>query len=251
LLLGIPDVVVMSDAELAEMVAASGPSTIQNPDTVRLEDGTTFPAGTLELAPEEVPRFMGHLNEGESRLNRVLRQELVWNAWIDQLAADPSVEFPGEQDAGLAKFLSGIVDGAHRVESVPLAPDPEAEAGGSTADFLLDEDAFISMVPDLIPFPTGAGQGDRFIVRVLAGTQDTAAVVPAARRIIAGGGQVNMIGNADEFGQERTEIIYYDPARRGDAERVAEALGFGTVTRIDEIDDTADVIVVLGADADL
>lgn len=249
--IGVPDVVVMSDAELAEMVAASGPITIQNPDTVRLADGTTFPAGPLVLQPEEVPRFMGHLDPGESRLNQLLRQELVWNAWIDQLGNSGAVAFPGEQDAGLARFLTGIVDGENRVESVPLIADAEAERGGSTADLLVDEEAFAAMVPALIPFPTGAGEGDRFIVRVLAGTEDSAAVPLAARRIIAGGGQINMVGNADEFGQVTTEIIYYDPARRRDAERVAEALGFGTVIRIDEIDDTADVVVVLGADADL
>ena len=249
--LGIDDVVVMDDAQLAEMFAASGPLTIENPDTIRLDDGTTFPAGSLILEPEEIPRFIAHVGDEESRLNRVLRQQLVWNAWIEQVAANGSVDFPGEQDSGLARFVTGIAEGEHRVESVPLVSDPDAEESGSTDAFELDAEQWGAMVADLIPFPTGAGEGDRPIVRVLAGTPDADALRPAARRIVVGGGQVDMIGNADELDQETTQIIYYDRANRDAAEAVAAALGFGTVTKVDEIDDTVDVVVVLGADADL
>ncbi len=246
----IPEVVVMSDDAMAEMYAATGPLTIQNPDTVRLADGTTFPAGTLVLQPDEIARYTAHLGDDESHLNRLLRQQIVWEAWIDQLSAAGTEAFPGEQDAGLARFLNGIVEGTHRIESVPFVADPGETPLGPTA-LRLDRQRWEQLIPDLIPFPAGAAEGDRFVVRVLAGTEDTAAVRPAARRVVTAGGQVTMVGNADEFGHERTEIIYYDPARRADAQAVADALGFGTVTHVDEIDDTADIIVVLGADADL
>jgi hypothetical protein len=245
----VSEVVALSHAELAEFHAATGPLTIQNPDTVRLDDGTTFPAGQLVLEPDEIPRYSAHLGDEESQLNRLLRQQLVWDAWIEQISTSGEVSFPGEQDSGLARFLAGIVEGTHRVENVPLDVDSAQPDPGERVQLRLDEDRWAELLPDLVPFPAGATEGDRFIVRVLAGTEDDSTVRPAARVIVAAGGQVNMIGNADEFGHETTEIIYYDPAHRSDAEAVADALGFGTVTFVDEIDDSADVIVVLGADA--
>lgn len=248
---GISEVVVLSDDQIASLHAASGPLTVQNPDTLRLGDGTTFPAGALILQPDEIPRYTAHLVEGESLLQRNLRQELVWEAWIDQLASDPDVALPGEQDVGVAYFLNGLAEGVHRVEQLPLVPDPEAEVAGSTTPLRLDDEVFARMVPELIPFPTGGVVGDRPVVRVLAGTADTSPVRPAARRAIAAGGQVTMVGNADELDHVETQIIYFVPDTRRFAESVAESLGFGTVVRSDEIDETADVIVVLGSDADL
>lgn len=247
----IPEVVALSHDELAEFYAATGPLTIQNPDTVRLDDGTTFPAGPLELQPDEIPRYTAHLGDEESQLNRLLRQQLVWEAWIDQIAASGATSFPGEQDSGLARFLGGIVEGTHRVENLPLDADSAQPDVGEVVELRLDEERWAQLLPDLVPFPAGAVEGDRYVVRVLAGTEDDSTVRPAARRIVTAGGQINMIGNADEFGHETTEVIYYDPAHRSDAEAVADALGFGTVTLVDEIDDSADVIVVLGADATL
>ena len=245
----IPEVVALSSEELADFYAATGPLTIQNPDAVRLDDGTTFPAGSLELQPDEIPRYTAHLGDDESQLNRLLRQQLVWEAWIDQISDAGAVTFPGEQDSGLARFLAGIVEGTHRVENLPLDAGSTQLDEGTVVELRLDEERWAQLLPDLVPFPAGAAEGDRYVVRVLAGTEDDSTVRPAARRIVTAGGQISMIGNADEFGHQTTEVIYYDPAHRSDAEAVADALGFGTVTLVDEIDDSADVIVVLGADA--
>ncbi|MBK5223719.1 MAG: hypothetical protein JJE52_12785 [Acidimicrobiia bacterium] len=250
---GIDEVVVITAAEWADMVELTGPVTVTNPDVLRGADGSVvFPAGRLELAPDDVALFAGFVSPDESRLNRVLRQELVWSAWLGDLADAPEgLVFPGEQERGIARFLTAIVAGTHRVESLPVVADAEANEPGSTVGFTVDEEALAELVPRLIPFPTGAMPGDRPLVKVLAGVADRSLIQPAVRRAVATGGQVVMIGNAEHFDHPETEVRFAEPALRSYAESVVEALGFGTVMQVDEIDDSAQVIVVLGADADL
>ena len=251
--IGIDEAVVVSDDEWAEVVASTGPLTLTNPDDLRDADGEiVFPSGPLELTPDEVPVFAAFLGDDESRLNRMIRQELVWSAWLDQLEADPTaVVFPGEQERGLARFLPRIVAGTHRLETMPVVIDAAASEPGSTSGFEPDAEALAALIVDLVPFPAGTAGGERPLVRVLSGTGDQSAVLPAARRVVAGGGQIVVVGNADSFDYETTQIIYWDDARRDEARAVADALGFGTVTQVDEVDESADVVVVLGRDATL
>lgn len=249
--IGIDDVAVMSAAEWADIVASTGPLTVTNPDVLRDEDGdVVFPSGALELTGAEVPAFAAFLSEDESRLNRLLRQELVWRAWLDRLEGDPAAAvFPGEEGRGIARFLPAIVSGPHQVETLPIEADEEVSLPGSTVPFTIDDEALSSLIVQLVPFPAGTAAGDRPLVRVLSGTGSDEQILPAARRIVAAGGQVTIIGNADRFDYEETQVIYWDPAHRADAVAVAESLGFGTVTQVDEVDESADVVVVLGPDA--
>lgn len=249
----IDDVVVLHPAEWAEIIDSVGPLSIVNPDTLRDTSGAVvFAPGPLELSGTDVASFAAFLSPDESRVNRLLRQEIVWRAWLDQLAADPvAVGFPGEQELGLARFLPSIVAGPHQFTTVPLDLTEEMTEPGSTVAFTIDDAAAAELIIELVPFPAGAPDSGRPLVRVLSGTGDTDAVLPAARRVVAGGGQVTVVGNADRFDHTATVVIYGDDARRDDAEAVVAALGFGTVTKVDEVDESADLVVVLGPDATL
>lgn len=249
--IGIDDVAVVPASEWAEIVASTGTLTITNPDVLRDEEGdVVFPSGPLELSAEEVPAYAAFLSEDESRLNRLLRQEIVWRAWIERLEADPdAVVFPGEEGRGIARFLPAIVSGPHRIATIPLDAEGDAGLPGSDEPFAIDEEALPALLTQLVPFPAGTAAGDRPLVRLLSGTGSDEQILPAARRIVAAGGQVTIIGNADRFDYEETQVIYWDDAHRADAVAVAESLGFGTVIQVDEVDESADVVVVLGPDA--
>jgi len=70
----------------------------------------------------------------------------------------------------------------------------------------------------------------------------------AAVTLGAASGQVEVIGNAAEFGDPVSQIIYFDDATLADAERLRAALGVGELVRSQERS-AVQVTVVLGTDA--
>jgi hypothetical protein len=72
--------------------------------------------------------------------------------------------------------------------------------------------------------------------------------VPAAGRLVGGGGQIDQIGNAASFGVPRTKLEFADDRRRSEVEALATALGVGEVVKATDSDGTVDVVVTLGRD---
>jgi hypothetical protein len=125
-------------------------------------------------------------------------------------------------------------------------PDP-SEVGGAVL-FDPDDEAIAELVPEIVTFPSGARPGERPLVRVLDGSARSELLPAAVRQVAIAGGQVVMIGNADEFGHAETTIRYADPAVEAFVWSVAEELGVGNVELIDHIDDNAELVIVLGSD---
>ena len=275
--LSIDDLAILDAEGWRRAVDPVGSLTIENPDALTSPDGTTvFPPGPLTLAPDQVGPYLAAAEPGEDPGNPLLRQELVWRAWLDAVAAaGPSGAPPGEVDSGLGRFVPAVASGSRRVETLPAsvvevpapgvadpdagepaagdpgAADPGAVDGAETATTVVwraDEDAVAALIPQLVPFPAGADPGDRVRVRVLDGTGDTARVLPAARLLVAGGGQIVLIGNADRFDHTETLVFHGPGLPPDDAVAMAEALGLGTVREADAQDEDVDVTVVLGSD---
>jgi hypothetical protein len=248
LALGVDELAEVRHADWAALVEPLGSLRVANPDAITGPDGDVlFEAGEIDLAPEQVGPFLAVVEPGESPLNSLLRQELVWEAYLTAVAEHGEVEFLGEQDRGLARFVPGIAGGAHRVEQVPLVPPSLVDDRGEPV-FEIDDEATARLIPRLVPFPAGARPGDRPLVRVLDGSGRQEVIAPATRQVAVAGGQVVMIGNADEFGVATTQLLIGDPALADFARSVAEVLGVGSVQEIDYIDENAELIVVLGAD---
>ena len=248
--IGIDDVVEVTDDTWAEIVEPLGGLSLTNPDTITAADGSvTFPAGELTLAPEEVGPYLSALEESENPLNRILRQELAWKSLLSALSEGvDGVSFAGEQDRGLARFVPTIAAGARRIETLPVIPGPDPSEVGGAVLFEPDEDRIAELVPEIVPFPSGARPGDRPLVRVLDGSARAELLPTAVRHIAIAGGQVVMIGNADEFGVAETTIRYADPEVEPFVRSVVEELGVGNVELVDHIDDNAELVIVLGSD---
>ena len=246
---GIDEIVEVDHDDWAEMTRPFGGLTLTNPDELRSPDGeVVFPAGRRTLLPEEIGPYLAFLESDETALNQILRQELVWDALLRAVAAEPdTASFAGEQDRGLARFVPGLAAGTRRIAALPVTVDQVPTLEGPAA-FYPDEQAIAALIPRLVPFPAGGRPGDRPLVRVLDGSQRPEVLTPAVRLVARAGGQVVMIGNADEFGVEATRLLVADDALIGLAESVAAELGVGSVQRIDYIDENAELIVVLGAD---
>lgn len=247
--LGLDEVVELRTDDWARLIEPLGTLAVTNPDEMRSEDGSiAFPAGPIELAPDDVAPYLEFLDADESPLDRILRQELLWEAWLTALADDPTaVDVAGEQDRGLARFLPELAGGPYRIAALPGQLDEPADPD-QAAQFHPDDEATAALVPQLVPFPAGAQPGDRPLVRVLDGSGRAEVLAPAVRRVAAGGGQVTMIGNADQFGEETTRVVISDESVVEAAEAVVDALGVGSVQVNDQIDDSDGIIVILGAD---
>lgn len=248
--IGVDDAIELDHDTWAALTEPLEGLTLSNPDPLDGPEGVVFPAGEITLAPDEVGIYLAWLSEGENPLNRLLRQELVWRAWLDAVGDDPSAtSFPGEQDRGLARFVPAIAAGVHRLAPLPITPAEVDE--GQRPLFLPDEEAIAALVARLVPFPAGARPGDRPLVRLVDASGRREVLEPASRQVALGGGQVVMIGNAEEFGAATTEILIADEQYRAVAESVAEELGVGSVQVIDYIDESVEIIVMIGLDYSL
>lgn len=294
--LGIERAVAISATEWTELIAATGPLEVVNPDTLHDADHQVIYApGELTLEPADVPAYAAHLDENENHLNRLLRQELVWNAWLSALAVNPSVlgefDFGNEQtdilslgplpsassadeqngnnlsddqpneavnDADLLvrRFMSQLGAGDHTVVQAPLIVDANHPSNGSPStepgeltSFRLDHDQMARLVPRIIPFPAGYATNTRPLVKVLDGSGDQSMIPLVARLAIEVGGQVSMIGNAENFDFTTTEIMYAEESWRPYVETLQETLGFGTAVKLEDMDENSEVVVLIGSDA--
>ena len=249
------EVRVVSDAEWADLLDPVGPLEIDNADDVvgvgaDGAESIEFPAGTLALEPDDVGRYLASTSPGESDLNRMVRQQRVWAAWFQAVAAagdDPAV-VPGEVDTGLGRFVRGMADAQVELQTLPVQRVPLPGTDQSVFTPLTDQ--IPPLVARLIPFPQGAPPGARLTVRVLDGTGRLQQGLPAANAIVLGGGEITTVGNAASFDRATTELVYHDEARRPEVEALRDELGVGELVPATDVLDAVDVTIILGADAE-
>jgi hypothetical protein len=238
--IGITEVAVVDDARWAELVAPVEPLTIENPDAVG-----EFPAGTLSLEAAQVGPYLAARNEGESDLARLYRQQLFFEAWAGAVAASPDpAAVPGEVESGIGRFVRGLAAGPRRVATLPVVETPEGD--GSRIE--VDPEAANQLISTLVPFPIAAVPGGRIRVRLLDGSGDGEHVLMAAPLLVPAGTEIVVVGNADAFDYEVTEIRYHHPTFEADAQRLRDALGAGRLVDDPRQTDAFDVTIVLGPD---
>ena len=85
-------------------------------------------------------------------------------------------------------------------------------------------------------------------VRLLDGTGDPKHVQRAAPLVIPADAEIVLVGNADAFDYEETEIRYHHAGAEQAAVALEEALGTGRVVDDPRQTDAFDVTIVLGPD---
>jgi hypothetical protein len=245
------EAVELSDASFASLVGPVAPLTVDNPDPVVVEgadgDEVLFPAGETSLAAADVGAFVGTPPVGVEVINQLLRHELFWTAWLEAIGERGDGAVPGEGGTGIARFLSGLGGGEWLVERLP--GDQVPLVGEDTLLFQPDDAGVRDLVEQVVPFPQGVPAGSRLRVRLLDGTGQLDHGLPAAGLVLAGGGEVTVIGNAATFGETATRVIYGDPALADQVRELVRSLGVGEAVEGVAGDAATDVTVVLGADA--
>jgi len=249
---GMAEVAVVDPEGWADLVAPLGTLDVENPDDVRVvgPQGTrtvVFPAGTVTLTPDQVAPYLETVSPGENGLNLLVRQQAFWSAWLQAVgaSADPAV-VPGESASGLGRFVRELAE--DRVDMAPLPLTSALIPGSDLAVYLPVTEQVTSLVARLVPFPIGAPPGARPRVRLLDGTGALDHGLGAVANVVAAGGQVDQIGNAEEFGQAVTRFTYSDDARLPEVERLLAGIGVGEIVKVPSGQTAIDVTITLGAD---
>lgn len=253
---GITESVEVDSERWTRLVAPVAPLRFENPDDLpAADDGRAFAAGELELAADEVGAYLAARAPDESDFERMVRHQVLWEAWLKALGSAGPDAIAGEVESGLGRFLRTLVRGQTSVSTLPVNEGTGAdEGGGEGPAFTVRDDEVRALVAAAIPFPTGPSPGARTRVRLLsgvAGTAGTSAREQAARALVGEGAEIAIVGNAERFGQTDTRVIYDVPADVGAARKLARALGGASVVREQRgpgVADVIDVTVVLGSD---
>jgi hypothetical protein len=112
----------------------------------------------------------------------------------------------------------------------------------------VDRDAVDELIAELVPFPTASRPGGRVRVRLLDGSGTRDHVLSAAPLIVPADSEIVVVGNAEAFDYETTEIRYHHPTFEPAAEALQKALGAGRVIDDPRQTDAFDVTIVLGPD---
>jgi hypothetical protein len=249
---GMAEVAVVDPQSWADLVAPLGTLDVQNPDDVKVagpdgEKTILFPKGTVTLTPADVSVYLQTLSPGENDLNRLVRHQAFWEAWLRKVGTsdDPAV-VPGESSSGLGRFVRELA--ADRVDMAPLPVKGASIPGSDLAVYLPVDEQVTSLVARVVPFPIGAPPGARPRVRLLDGTGTLEHGIGAVGTVVAAGGQVDQIGNADAFGAAVTTFEYSDDARLPEVERLRAAFGVGEIVKMSTELPAIDITIVLGAD---
>src|SRR5690606_35225516 len=84
--------------------------------------GRIFPRASIDVPVTQIWSYLSARNPGETELNRMVRLEAFWSAWLARVATEPDAPgvVPGEVDSGLGRFVRGLAKGQTQVLTLPL-----------------------------------------------------------------------------------------------------------------------------------
>lgn len=250
---GFDEVIELTTDQLATVIGPVTPLPYLLADDLAARTGigvtTWLAAGRLDLDADTAARVYGFRNPGEADINRVERQRAMWTAWLGSIARadDPGAVVLPFRD-GVWPFLKSLGLGSGVVETVPVQPvvlDP-----GTVPLYILGDEGSEWMAAkalDLVPWPIPAKSFVRPTVRLLDGIGDPAIRDDLVGDIVAAGGAVTVIGNAEEFGVARTVVAYHRPEMDWAAADLAGLLDVEPVL-LENPDLSTDLTITVGLD---
>jgi hypothetical protein len=154
---------------------------------------------------------------------------------------------PGETTSGFGRYLRGLSKGDVNISTLPVKS--QTTPGAASESFVADAAAVQALIAQDVALPTPANVGDRVRVRLLSGVGPVGSPNEVASLIVSAGGEVTILGNADRFDYDTTQIIYNGDQFAAGAEKIHQALGLGQVSQSPTPTDIEDVTVILGRDA--
>lgn len=232
------DLVVVDDGRLRDLVANAGDLTVDLPQPV----GTSWDAGRNVISPPDV----GTLWAAPAQTNdlaRLARHQAFWEAWLSRLARDRRA-LPG---GSLRPYLDAL---RRSSVSIDLLPVEALDAGAGSELYKVRDDELEALVKSSLPDAVARGAAGRPRVQVLNGTGAVGVAQAVTLRLVQPPvrARVAYTGNADSFGHDETQVVFYDRKDQAMAERVRDALGVGRVVLSRVPLGIVDITVVVGRD---
>jgi hypothetical protein len=245
--------IVMGADQWQQFAAPIAPISLDNPDRVVTTDAkgrttTLFPAGQTSLRADQIANYLYARNPNESDLAHLNRKQAFWTAWLAAIRASSAPNaVPGETTSGFGRYLRGLSKGNVDISTLPVKS--LTAPGAATESFVVDAAAVQKLISQDVALPTPANVGDRVRVRLLSGVGPVGSPNAVASLIVSAGGEVTILGNADRFDYDTTQIIYNGDQFAAGANKIRDALGLGQVSQSPTPNDIEDVTVILGRDA--
>lgn len=235
-------VVDLSAAQLGALVPAEVVVDLAEPVEVLDDRGRVdvlWPAGPVRLLPADVERFLT-VQGDESELGVLVRHQAFWSAVLHQARAGATPG--GPLGDALAALASGDVT-HHTLPAESLGAD---DTGVEL--YKVDRAATAALVEQVMPGARPAEAAERTRVQLLNGTGEPGQARAVTAALVPAGAQVVVVGNADRFDHDVTQVVFYDKGERRRAEAVRDALGVGEVVFSRNRLDVVDITVVVGSD---
>ena len=222
-----------------------------------------YEAARYELSAADAAAIYALRNADEADVNRVQRQRAMWESWLGVIsrAADPAAAAP-PPSSPLSSFLQVLGAGTAVVEVPPLQSlvfDPDSppryvltELPGDGGRSCGNTSWLRDKARELVPRPRQPESFLRPRVKLLDGAGNPAIRDALVDDIIAAGGVVTEIGNADEFGVEATLFYYHREELVNDFSTNCIAIQLGVDMALIELGgavaDVVDITVTVGLD---
>lgn len=213
-------------------------------------DGTAeiwLEAGGKQLDGETAAEVYAFRNPDEPDVNRNERQLDLWESWLLSISQADDLDAAALPfDEGLSAYLKAFAVGQRDLQLAPARPANPNEA---QPVYVFDDAgrAWLADVAErMTPLPIAPIGSDLPSVRLLDGTGDRR-IAQEALDVVVRLSEVEIFGNATEFGLSQTTVSYHDPAGADAAADLASSLG-GLAQFDPRPDDPVDLTVVIGTD---
>jgi hypothetical protein len=229
--------------QFTDAVRPAAPLRINLPTAVERQVGdrieTAFDQGLVELEAAQVLDFLDL--PARTDLDRLVRHQLFWNAWLAAIRGGGSEALPASLPDGVRAELAHLASGDAGHHVLPVTA-----IGGGEELYKVNRSQLDALLRRILP--SAPAQNGRITVQVLNGTGQPGVAQQLVRPLLAAGARMSLSGNADRFGYETTQIIYYDDSHADDARKVQAALGMGEVVKSRSALRVVAVTVVVGSD---
>jgi hypothetical protein len=237
-------VLLLNNARLTELLAPADRMRVDFVRSVQVDDraGTlAFTPGRATITAADATRLLIGPASGGA-LEHLVAVQAVLQGWFARLRV-ASIARASVKVTPAAAALVALAHAEVNFDTLPV----DVLSSGSATRYELQEPQADELVR--ADFPDGLiTTGKRPRVEVLNGTGAVALTQAVARRVVPAGGEITLTGNVPGFGVRHTSVVYYRPADRRWAQRLAAALGVGSVAEGNVPIDVVDLTVVVGAD---
>lgn len=236
--------VVLDDPGLTAVMGPSAPLKVALSAQVEiLAPPATFAAGEQDLSAAQATQLMVG-PQSVNELDRLVSSGTVLDAWLGRLKVPAIARQTTDLQSGLAPLVATALAPDHQINTLPV--DSISITGGER--FAVREPDLVAYVVRAFPRERLGSDRGRPRVEVLNGTGFLGVAQAVADKVVPAGGKITLTENIQGFGQNVTEVVYFQDEWRDGAQRLLDAMGCGSLRKARKDLGISDVTIVVGSD---